>query len=463
MFLQRWIDRLTFERFAAVLFFIVIGTIACLMPAQNDTWWQLKAGEDIVAMRAVPLRDAFSFTQEGQYWPNHEWLAQVVLYGLYRAGGLPAVTLGAAAAVTAAWLIIWQLTPGTAWRRLWLSAAVSPVFVIQWSLRPQVFTLLFLAITLWLLLKEHEWWLPPLFVIWANMHGGVVLGIALLGGVTAARLLHARQLRIRPLAIAAACLMATTVTPLGVTLWTEVPASLARLRAYQVIEWQSPRLTQLGLAPYWLALVALPALIGIVRPWRSSTPLPLTMSFAALALLPVSLSAVRNAAPFVLLALPAMGALLLERFPPRPARVRRQRPLAHAIALSAAALAAVVNVASAWSAPADRLQWRPMSPGAIAAVAECPGQLYNGYNEGGYVIWFVPGRKVFLDSRQDPFPPALVMEHIRVERSGDFDETFKRHSIDCAFVPANSRVAESLTKANWRRTYTDASWAIFQE
>ena len=51
MFLQRWIDGLTFERFAAVLFFIVIGTVACLMPAQNDTWWQLKAGEEIIAMR----------------------------------------------------------------------------------------------------------------------------------------------------------------------------------------------------------------------------------------------------------------------------------------------------------------------------------------------------------------------------------------------------------------------------
>jgi hypothetical protein len=455
-----WVARLSFERFAAALFFVAIGAAACLMPAQNDTWWQLRAGQEIVQLGSVPLRDAFSFTRAGEYWPNHEWLAQVVLYALYRTGGLPLVTLAAAIVVTVAWLIAWQLTPGTTWRRLALSALALPVFVSQWSLRPQVFTLLFLALALWLLVTRREALLPLLFVPWANMHGGVVLGVAVVLGVTAARVLRAGTLLIRPVVAAAGCVLATAATPLGFSLWTEVPASLARLRLYGVTEWQSAGITDPSLTPYWLILAGIVGLAAIERPWRWSEDAPFVMAFAALALAPVSLSASRNAPPFLLVGIPATGALLFSRFPPGAPRTRREQPVVNAVVLAGAAAAAVATVGYAWSAPAARLQWRPMSDGAIAAVAGCPAPLYNRYDDGGYLIWFVPQQKVFIDSRQDPYPPALVMEHIRLERSGRFEQTFSRYAIGCAFTPRGSLLARRLIEARWRRLYEDDRWVV---
>ena len=59
----------------------------------------------------------------------------------------------------------------------------------------------------------------------------------------------------------------------------------------------------------------------------------------------------------------------------------------------------------------------------------CRGNVYNRYDEGGYLIWFAPGRKVFLDGRQDPYPPSLIKEQARVESSGDFESLFERYDV----------------------------------
>ena len=276
-------------------------------------------------------------------------------------------------------------------------------------------------------------------------------------------MLQARTLPVRPVGTAVLCVLATAVSPLGFSLWAEVPASLTRLRLYGVTEWQPASASDLWLAPYWLLLIGLIGLVFAERPWRWSADTPRVLVFAALALLPVSLTASRNVPPFLLPAIPAVGVLLNERFPAGPARVRRERPLVHAAALTVAVLGAVAVVGHAWASQAARLQWRPMSEAAIAAVADCPAPMYNSYDNGGYLIWFVPQHKVFLDSRQDPYPPELVNEHIRLETTGEYLDTFERYAIGCAFVPAESRLARRLTDAKWRRTYADETWAVFRE
>src|SRR3954470_1969403 len=103
---------LTFDRTATGLLFIAIAFAACFTPAQNDTWWHLRAGQETWLAGAVQLRDNFSYTAAGAYCPNQDWLGEVVLYALYRAGGLPLMTAFAAALLSAAWALVWRITPG---------------------------------------------------------------------------------------------------------------------------------------------------------------------------------------------------------------------------------------------------------------------------------------------------------------------------------------------------------------
>ena len=170
----------TFDRLLLTLFCLAI-TVACgLTRIQTDTWWQLRAGKDMWASRSVLLTDVYSHTSFGQPWPNHEWLSEVIFYGLYKVGGFPLLTLSAAALILGGWLVSWSMAQGGArWRFAWMILALLPASM-WWEPRPHAFSLLFIPTTV-LLLSSGRWaWLVPVFFVWANCHGGVLLGFVLL-------------------------------------------------------------------------------------------------------------------------------------------------------------------------------------------------------------------------------------------------------------------------------------------
>jgi len=107
--------------------------------------------------------------------------------------------------------------------------------------------------------------------------------------------------------------------------------------------------------------------------------------------------------------------------------------------------------------------WRPLPQGALAAMDRCNGNLYNRFDEGGYLIWFAPDRKVFIDSRYFPYPDDLLQEHMRIERTGDAAGAFRRYDIRCAYLPAESLVARRLVDDGWNSLYRDSEWTVLAE
>ena len=314
---------LTFERLSAALLFLGVACAACLMPAQSDTWWHLRAGEEIWRTHSVALRDSFSHTVYGGYWPDHEWLTQVVFYGLYRLGGLTLLTAVLAAFVSATWVLVWRLTPGGHWRRLLLVCLALIPSSIAWSLRPQVFTLFFLALTAFLLTKRREWWLPLLFLVWANLHGAVLLGIVVLAATTVGTALTNRRHGYQLLAVTLSCVLATSLTPLGLSFWTEMPSSLARIGQIQISEWRAPQFADPALGPFWLLALVLVVLVALQKPWRTPHCLGNGVVSGALAMLPLALTGARNVPPLMLLAVPAIGTLLNASFRAAPSNTIR--------------------------------------------------------------------------------------------------------------------------------------------
>ena len=439
------------------------------MPAQTDTWWLLRTGEDMWRTGRIALHDTFTHTVNGRYWPNHEWLSQVVFYASYAAGGLPLLTAVCGAAVVSASALVYRMTPGAALDRALLVAGGAAFSTASWSLRPQVFTLCLFAITLWILVnRRHVWFLPPLFLVWANLHGGVATGGLLIASSLGASLIVDRHVDRRLLVVSVLCFLATALTPLGPSLWMEVPASLQRLKVYDVIEWRSPSIVTPADIPFLASLVAAGAVVVAHRHrLRERDTLFLTLAAASTAIL--ALRSVRNAALFFLCAVPMAGTLTrlrdtrgvrLQADVTVPAEAKAGSP-AHMAALAAMVLAGVAFVTYAWSRPLSRLAWSPVSTALYDALQTCPGPLYNRYDEGGYLVWFVRNRPVFIDSRQDPFPESLVLEQLHVEATGDYGPTFERYHIACALAVEGSPLGGRLRAAGWEAHEAGSGWTVY--
>jgi hypothetical protein len=453
--------RWTFARLLVLLLFSTIALVAALSPMQNDTWWHLRAGADMWASGRVVLTDNYSHTASGAFWPNHEWLSEVAFYGFYRAGGLPLVSLSTAALIVAAWALTWRLMTGSSLRRFLMIAAVLLPASLHWEPRPHAFSLLFLMAIVWLVVNRHYVWLPPIFWLWANCHGGVLLGVAALTAALSASLFEELSGWRRCAFVFAGCLLAVTATPLGTSFWVELPHSIARIRQYPINEWQSPSVTDIRLLPFWIAAALLGA--GLALRWRwlltRSTRQSRIVCACAAALLPFAFSAVRNVGPFLMLAVPALSVILPVDFAGERWR-RDERPLVNLAFMAAALITVASTLAYAYAFQIPHLRWQPLPEALLQALRQCPDNLYNRYDEGGYLIWFVPSRRVFLDGRQDPYPPSLVHEQIRAESSGEFAVMFARYSIRCAYLPASSPVARRLSAAGWTPLYTDADWVV---
>jgi hypothetical protein len=454
-----------FDDVATALLFMAIALAACLIPAQNDTWWLLRAGEDTWTTGRAVLRETYSHTVHGSPWPNHEWLSQALFFGVYRAGGMPLLTLMAAAAVIASWAIVWRLAPGPARGRFVLVAFVLLPSSGAWTIRPQVLTLLCLAVALHLVAHRRLLFLPGLMLVWANLHGGFVLGVVVLAASVLSALLIDRRRLPAAAAVAAISILVTLANPLGPAVWLEIPGSLARLRAYDVIEWRPPALTDPIMMPFWVAAAAVLCLFAkdfhrLRRSADADSIDRLAVCLTAIGLVPLALRTGRNVPPFLLAAVPAAAAMWPASWWPARRQAREHHALNRTI-VTAAGAALIATVVAAYAKPAERLRWTPLPQRSLDALAKCEGPLYNRYDEGGYLIWFARGRRVFMDSRQDPYPPALVHEQIAVERTGDYQDLFSRYSIACAFVDARSPVARRLRADGWSGLYDDGHWAVF--
>jgi hypothetical protein len=465
---------ISFEGMIVGLLFVVVALRALLMAAHADTYWQLRAGQDIWTTGRVPLVDTYSYTAAGQPWPNHEWLWQALVYPLHRLGGMPLVTVGGAIVVVVAVALAYRLMVGAVSVRFLLMLLAIPLASLVWALRPQILTLLGLATLVTLLARGRFAPLPLLFVAWANAHGGVALGGAVLVAAFITALARGRsggsEDRRRAFRLAVTlplCALATAATPLGLGIFRFVFESEARLRAAHINEWRPtlPGLSAEALvaAVFWVLALAFVALLARrARRLRDASWSDWVVVASAVALLPLAFRSLRHVGPFLLLAPAAASRLLGPEF-----RFRRAPPGSpdhrglNAAILGLLAAGVAVTVALAWTRPLEVLNWRPLPAGALAAVRACPGPLYNHYNEGGYLIWLAPERKVFVDNRQDPYPLDFLLEHVRVE-SGQIspDPLFHRFGVRCSFLAAESPTVAALAKEGWRSLYRDENWAV---
>lgn len=429
-----------------------------------DYFWHLQTGE-LIARSGLPTHDPFSFTYGGA-WTLHEWLAELVIYRMVDGIGATA-TLGLFALLPPAALGVLALAArreGVPVRAVVAGTLLSAAVLIPYvTVRPQLFSWLLLAVVLAIFMRLRPasartlTVLPPLFVLWANLHGLYVIGLALVAVYALLTMIGATEMSARkvPVLIASfASVIASAATPAG-------PAGLLYPLRYvdsgdwglaHIPEWQSPNFHD---------LVQLPLLAMILGLAVVSQRSPIWIRTVAYLAVIGALLANRNAPVAAVMCLPALaiglGRLLPERQSvPHAPGSRRVIETVVAGLVIIVALAAIpgargfggVLLGRYPAAAVDRL--RELQP-ASRVVAE--------YGWGGYVIraLYADGTRVFVDGRNDMYPEAILNDYSAI-RSADpgWQQIVDQYRVDALlFLPDAPIVKGVAQAAGWCEVYRD--------
>jgi hypothetical protein len=407
----------------AELFLLIFGIFDRNM--DPDFGWHLATGRYILA-HGIPPHDLFSYTAPNFSWIDHEWLSDTLTAALWGVGGFGLVAGFFAVLWTAAIAIAsrtWQLP-------IWLLglAAVTN----QITARPTAWTALGLALLMWLVGAKKYWLVVPLFLLWANLHGGFVIGFVVL-------ILAALWDR-RWWLILAVSVLATFVNPYGPRLYVEIWRTLSDPLIHSFIKEWGP--LQIGITTGAFIFVYL-FVIGF-RGFR------LKQDALAMFLLVSGLLSARQFQLFMLAALAPIAELyrigmdwLVERWHTR----------AYLVPVAACVLLVIPIAMEIWNPGGDI----PVKELANLKTTPCAGRLFNDYDYGGYIIWLLPGTKVFIDGRMASWKSGntdylqLFLNTLQNEKTAE--RTFKQYDIGCALLQRkHTRLVNQLTHEGWRVT-----------
>jgi hypothetical protein len=373
---------------------ILLFVTAALSYADPDLWGHVRFGQDMLTTGTLPSVDPYSFTQD-RPWVNHEWLSEWTMAVFYEGGGVVGLVVLKLCIVGAAFLVIFRSLSATLNFRMHIAAFLLVVwgaFPLTTTIRPQLWTFLGLALVTTILTTDRrKWLLPAIFCVWANMHGGWLVGLGVLW------LWSLGELRDKPrvmhLAVPTAATAATLVNPYGWNLWWFI-ADTVRLGRQGISEWQPLWLSPVAEWPPWLITVGV---VAWVWPRRVGTWLiAVTLGIAAAKvsrLMPlfVEVTVLLLAADRIWLEVPVVAKGPLARGP----------RIINGIAVSLIAAAAFMKTLPHFTCLPIEPQWAA-DPGVVEGFARQNGRLAVEFNWGEYAIWHLgPEVRVSIDGRRE--------------------------------------------------------------
>jgi hypothetical protein len=363
--------------------------------------------------------------------------------------------------------------------------------------RTQLVSLAGIALVLWLYHRIGQgkawfiWLYPPVFLLWANLHGGFTAGLAVLGIIvivsTIVRLagtrlptpmpLHERLLPGTQLVSLVASFVlscaATFFNPYGWHLHREIYESLSdRFMLEQLREWQPVSFDGWAGAAFLLYLLVM---AGLAALWyRRVEPTRWALLAVSLAW---SLWHWRNVTIFLVVALPLVAELfetssnwVLQRI-----THRRRATLVFAMTLMTGSLLVSLDghhVARLLSAGIQPEKFFGETEYPIEAVTwikvnrhEVGRRLYNDYGDGGFLIWWLPDEKIFIDGRMPAWrigDRTIFQDYLTINAGGLAAlDLLEKYRVDWGLIRQDSPLVRVLANdPAWRRVYADAKVVI---
>ena len=478
---------LTIRRLFFILLFLGLFLMTLRPIADPDFWWHLRTGQLIAQTQAIPLTDPFSFTNTGKPWIAHEWLSELLFYGLYNLGGYGLLIFSFSILVTAAFLLTYlscprESRPYVAGFSLMLGAiATAPT----WGVRPQMISLFFTSLFLYLL--DRFWMeaklkfvipLPLLTLAWVNFHAGYFLGLGIVaiyivgGGI---ELLKAKFQKtephagstLKPILVLCSVLVISILTTLANPNGLQIllyPFQTLTSQAMQqfILEWFSPDFHLFEWQPLaWFIL----ALIGagmLGRKTISPTKILLTLIFGYAAL-----RSMRHVPLFAIVCIPIL-AEQISALVKIDSGAKKSSLFLNWIAPFLLA-SFVLLVALRFD---QIVQRQPQSEinsfpkGAVDWIQENqpPGTLFNSYGWGGYIIWrLFPHYLVYIDGRADLYGDDFIYSYAQIYHGqAGWQQVLAAQFVNLVLVEPQSGLANVLRQSSdWEIGFEDHISVLF--
>ena len=472
--------RLTFRHIFPLAFLLMIFALAVRQSVfiDPDLWWHLQTGQDIVASRAIPQTDIYSFTKAGSEWVTHEWLSEVLIYAIYRVSGWAGLLFVFSGFITAAFYLVYRRCTGkpyiAAFAVLLAVAASSALF----GVRPQMITLL-LASTFITFLTSYSsdgksrrlYWMAPLMLLWVNLHAGYALGLGLIGLYLVSLALDRKwELIPRLLMALIACAAVVPLNPNGFRMFSYPLETLrSPSMAAFIQEWASPNFHQPMFVPLALFLFLLVAVLAL-----SSKRLRASEVFLLFVTGLAALRSARHIPIFALIATPIFAQQVWELMLARGWELRLNAPqgskprTAVLFAVLLLLAPAVLDIALIKHFVTNQAVYEaknyPQAAVNFLESKKLPGPIYNRYGWGGYLIRRFHGAyPVYIDGRADVYGDKFMYETFNTYDGGTgWFEPLDRLSVRTVLISPDAPLASLLRNdQEWLKVYEDDQAIIF--
>ena len=479
--------------------------------SDTDLGWQLATGRWVIQHHQVPSTEVFSYTGQGQPW-IYPVGSGLLFYATYLLGGYGLLSwLGAAACIGTTSLL---LRRGSGLSAALAILAVPPI-ALRTAPRADMFTVVLFATYLTLLWQQHEtgharlWLLPVLMAAWVNLHLGFVAGLALTAVYVSVESLEMvwsgesreaaleRLRRSFPWLIATVA--ATLINPWGWGIYRALfrQESAMATHAQTIVEWMPARLNWASVSgalalrdpggAFTLLLCVAIIAAAVAMAGRQLGAAALLIGASALAI-----RHNRFQALFSVVVVIIAGTVLTPALTALRERIGDSR-ISSMLAVTAASLLVLLaclrsadlvtnraylgspDLASLGASFGTGLNWWfPENAAAFIEREKIPGQIFNSYNEGGYITWRLgPKYGDYIDGRAIPFGEELFLRNVVLmgtpPDSPQWQREAERYDINAIIVPLGRYQAlgqfpvlrQFCDGEIWRPVYLDEVSAVF--
>jgi hypothetical protein len=442
-----------------------------------DFGWHLVTGKLIISS-GFPKTDPFSYTMPSFSYVDHEWLNDVLVAWLFPVIGFIGLSfIYSSLTFLAIILRIDRKLPGH-FTLLFLLLGLAS-FVTYFAISPRVFSWVLLSLVLNFILIKKIWdkyWLifPLLIILWANLHGSFIVGIASLGIVFIVKSINLKKLQSRELLALTLAIIGSLINPYRLKLWWEVWLNITDpMIKTRILEWQ-PTFSTLGMVAFLTIFLFSMSFVLISKYWRKFAieEIILNVFFFLLAIY-----AIRNVPLWFLVDLP-MLAKAVSYFYDDINKIKFAK--LKFIKISkwlAIAFSALIFIRFSYSIyyVSNYFNEKYFYPaGAVSYIKNNmpSGQIFSEYNWGGYLIWKLPEKKVFVDGIMpvwwrniNPLNESAnaMGEYLSLFKANtDYTKTFSKYAIDTVLI-ANPTATDLINKypkmilpfINWNKRSSD--------